>query len=192
MHTHAILFNNDFLSSKNFIRNKLNRHPSQLTSDINLFYNNFDLFDMFLTNCNNSAEFSICSGILSGEWLYHMDSSLSMCNINPRTGFCMVGYFFGDYSQTDCNFNFNINVNVTVDIYLNSSFNFSFSQLLNDLLSFRIMKLGSTSNITAKCETICFFFSLFFCLFLRDNRGVRLTYFLIAFVYLWSLSSPSP
>ena len=75
------------------------------------------------------------------------------------TDWLLYGWiFFGDYSQTDCNFNFNINVNVTVDIYINSSFNFSFSQLLNDLLSFRIMKLGSTSNITAKCETICFFF----------------------------------
>ena len=158
MHTHAILFNNDFLSSKNL-------HPSQLTSDINLFDNNFNLFNMFLTNCNNSAEFSICSGILSGEGLYHMDSSLSMWNINPRTGFCMVGYFFGGYSQTDCTFNFNINVNVTVDIYINSSFNFNFSQLLNDLLSFRIMKLGSTSNITAKCETICFFFIILLFIF---------------------------
>ena len=52
----------------------------------------------------------------------------------------MVGDFSG-YSQTDCNFNFNINVNVKVDSYMNRSFSFSFSQLLKDLLKFKIFKI---------------------------------------------------
>ena len=53
----------------------------------------------------------------------------------------MVGVFRGGYSPENSNFNFNINVNVTVDSYMNSSFNFIFSQLLKDLLVFKIMKL---------------------------------------------------
>ena len=31
--TDTILFNNDFLASKNFIKNHVNRHPSQLMYD---------------------------------------------------------------------------------------------------------------------------------------------------------------
>ena len=74
----------------------------------------------------------------------------------------MVGDFSGGYSQTDCNFSFKINVNVTVDSYMKSSLNFSFSQLLIDLLAFRIKKLESTSTITAQFEAIplCLLFFL--------------------------------
>ena len=111
--THNILFNNDFLASKNFLKNHVNRHPSQLIYDTNLFDNN--LFNMFLTNFNSSVEFAI--------WI-PIKSNPPICNINPLTGFCVVEDFSGGYSQTDCNFNFNINVNVTVDIYMKSSFQF--------------------------------------------------------------------
>ena len=69
----------------------------------------------FLTTFNSSVEFAICSEIPIGEGLYHVEFSPPICNINPLTGFCVVGDFSGGYSQTDCNFNFNINVNVTVD-----------------------------------------------------------------------------
>ena len=113
---------------------------------------------MFLTIFNGYVEFAICLGIPSNEGLYHMETSLLMCNTNPWTGFCMVDDFSGGYSQRDCNFNFNINVNVTVDC-MNSSFNFSFS------LAFRIMKLESMSKITTQFETVpqcLLFFALFF------------------------------
>ena len=46
MCTH-ILFNNNFLASKNFIKNYANRHPSHLIYDNNLF-DNFNLFNMYL------------------------------------------------------------------------------------------------------------------------------------------------
>ena len=117
---------------------------------------------MFLTNFNGSVEFATFSGIPSSEGLYHMESTPPICNINPLTGFCVVGDFSGGYSQTDCNFNFNINVNVTVDIYMNSSFNFSFSHLLKYLLAFKIIILESTSKITIQFETIpqCLLFCL--------------------------------
>ena len=113
-----------------------------------------NIINMFLTNFNSSVEFAICSGIPSNEGLYHMESTPPICNINPLTGFCVVGDFSGGYSQTNCNFNLNNNVNVTVDIYMNSSLNFSFSHLLKYLLAFRIIILESTSKITAQFETI--------------------------------------
>ena len=46
--THAVLFNNDFLASKNLIENHVNRHPFQLIYDNNLCNNNCNLFSMFL------------------------------------------------------------------------------------------------------------------------------------------------
>ena len=140
--THTILFNKDFLASTNFIKTHVNRHP--MIYDTNFFDNNFNLFNMFLTNFNSSVEFAIYSRILSGEGPYHMESSPPICNINPLTHFYMVGDFSGGYSQTNCNFK--VNVNVTVDSYMNSSFNFNFSHLLIRYLpAFRIMKLESTS-----------------------------------------------
>ena len=57
-----ILFNN-FLTCKNFIKNYVNRYPSHLIYDTNLFNNNFNLFYMFLTNFSSSVEFAICSGV---------------------------------------------------------------------------------------------------------------------------------
>ena len=67
-----ILFNNDFLASKNFIKDHVNRHLSQLIYDTNLFDNNFNLFIMFLTNFNSSVEFTICSAMPSGEESYFL------------------------------------------------------------------------------------------------------------------------
>ena len=63
---------------------------------------------MPFTNFNSSVEFGIRLGISSNERSYHIETSLPICNTNQWTGFCMVGYFSGGYSQTDCNFNFNI------------------------------------------------------------------------------------
>ena len=83
-----------------------------------------------------------------------MESSPPIFNINPLTGFGMVGDFSGGYSQADINYNFNINVNITVDSCMNSSFNFSFSHLLKYLLAFRIVKLESTSKIMEQFKTI--------------------------------------
>ena len=70
--TYTVLFNNNFLSSKNFIKNYVNRHSSQLIYDTNLFDSNCNLFNMFLTNFSNSVQFAICLGIPSGERPYHM------------------------------------------------------------------------------------------------------------------------
>ena len=120
------MFNNNFLASKNFVKNYVNRHPSHLIYETILFDNNFNLFNMFLTNFNSSVEFAICSGIPSGEGPYHMESSPPIGNINPLPQFYMVGDFSRSFSQTENKFNFNINVNVTVDSYMNRSFNFSF------------------------------------------------------------------
>ena len=121
-----ILFN-IFLASKNFIKNYVNRHSSHLIYDTNLF-DNFNLFNLYLTNINSSVEFAICLGILSGEGPYHIDSNPPICNINLLPQFYMVGDLSGDYFETDCKFNFNANLNVTADCYMNRSFNFSFSQ----------------------------------------------------------------
>ena len=126
---------------------------------------------MFSTNSNSSVEFEACSRIL-----YHMDTSLPICNTNPWTGSYMVGDFSGGYSLTDCHFNFNINVNVTANSYMNSSLDFSFSQLPKDLLVFRIMKLESTSKSMAQFETILqflLFFSLLFYIYLRNKRDMK-------------------
>ena len=127
---------------------------------------------MFLTNFNSSVEFAICSGILSVEGSYHMESSPPICNINLLTGFCMVGDFSGGYSQTDRNFNFNINVSATVDSYMNSSFSYSFLHLLKCLLVFRIIKLESTSKITTQIETIpqCLLFFLIILLYIFQKQ----------------------
>ena len=46
MRTH-IVFNNNLLASKNLIKNYVNRCPSHLIYDTNLFDNNFNLFNMF-------------------------------------------------------------------------------------------------------------------------------------------------
>ena len=70
--THIILFNNNFLAGKNFIKSYVNRHSSHLIYDTNLFDNNFHLFNMFLTNFNSSVEFAICLEIPSGEGPYHI------------------------------------------------------------------------------------------------------------------------
>ena len=80
---------------------------------------------------------------------------------------------------------------VIVNVTVNSNFNFSFSRLLKYLLAFRIINLESTSKITAQFETIpqcLLFFLLFFYLYLRNKRNMRLKYFLIAFVCLYSLT----
>ena len=162
--THTILFNNNFLASKTFIKDYVNRHPRQLIYDTNLFDNNFNIFNLFLTNFNSSDEFAICSGIPSSDGPYHMESSPPICNINPVPRLYMIGDFSGVYSQTDCNFNFSINVSVTVHSYMNSSFNFSFSRRLKNSFASRIMKLGSISKITAQFETIpsCFLIILLY------------------------------
>ena len=101
--------------------------------------NNFNLFNLFLTNVNSSVEFAICLRIM-----YHMKTSLLICSTNPW----MVRDFSGGYSLTECNFNCNINVNATDNRYMNSSLNFSFSQVLKDLLVLRIMKLEGTNYNT--------------------------------------------
>ena len=113
MRTHTIPFDNSFLARKNYIRNYVNRHPSQFIYDTNVFDNNFNPFNM-LTNFNGSVEFGICSGIPSGEGPYHMVPSPPIYHINSLPRFYMVEDFSEGYSQTDCNFDFNINVNVTV------------------------------------------------------------------------------
>ena len=145
---------------------------------------------MFLSNFNSSVEFAICSGILSGEGSYHMESSPPICNINLLAGFCMVGDFSGGYSQTDRNFNFNINFSATVDSYMNSSFSYSFLHLLKYLLVFRIIKLESTSKLRHKLRqylNVCFFYSLFFYIYFRNKSDMRLIYFIIVFVFTYSL-----
>ena len=90
-----ILFNNNFLESKNFIKNYVNRHPSHLIYDTNLFDNNFNLFNMWLTSFNSFAEFAICLGTPSGEGPSHMESSPPICNINPLRWFYMVADLLG-------------------------------------------------------------------------------------------------
>ena len=158
------------MGSENFIKKHVNRHRSQLIYDTNLFDNNFNLFNMFLTNFNSSVESVICLGIPSGEGQYHMKSSPPIFNL--LIPFYMVGDFSVGYSQIDCNFNFNINVKVTVDIYENSSINFIVSHLLKYLLAFRIMKLESTSKITAQFETIpqCLLFFLIIFLYIFEKQ----------------------
>ena len=89
--------------------------------DANRFDNNFNFFNMFLTNFNISVESVICSRIPSGKGQHHMESSPPIFNL--LICFYMVGDFPGGYSQTDCNFNFNTNVKVAVEIYVNSSIN---------------------------------------------------------------------
>ena len=61
-------------------------------------------------------------------------------------------------------------VNAVVNVNADS---FSFSHLLKNLIAARIMKLGSTSKITAQFETItqCFFFSHY------------------SFIYIWETSA---
>ena len=49
------------------MKNYVNRHPSQLIYDTNFFDNNFNLFNMFLTNFNSSVKFAVCSEIPSGK-----------------------------------------------------------------------------------------------------------------------------
>ena len=122
-----------------------------------LIDNNFNLVTMFLPNFNSSVEFSVCLGISSSEWSYHMESSPPICSINLLTCFYVIGDFSWVYSQRDCNFNVTVtdtNGNVTLDSYFNSSFNFSFSHLLKYLIASKIITLGSTSKITAQFETI--------------------------------------
>ena len=97
--------------------------------DTNHFDNNFNHFHMFLTSFNSSVEGS-----------YHMETSLSICNRNRSTGFCMAEDFSVGYSQTDFNLNFNIDTNLTVDSYMNSRISTRISQPLKDLLIFSIMK----------------------------------------------------
>ena len=149
---------------------------------------------MLLTNFNSSVEIPIYSGIPSRKGPYHMESSPPICNINPLIRCYVVADFSGGYSHTDYSFNFNINVNVTVGSNMNSSFSFSFSHLPKYLLAFRMMKFESTSKFTAQFETIpqcLLFFSLFFYIYLRNERGMRLTCFLIASVCFYSLTGSS-
>ena len=126
---------------------------------------------MFLTSFNSSVEFKICSEIPSSEGMHHIESSPPIWNINPLTRYYMVGNVSWGYSPTDSNFNFNIIVNFTVDSYMNSKFNIRFSHLLKYLIAFRIMKLESTTKITAQFKAIpqcLFFFSLLFSIYLRN------------------------
>ena len=122
-------------------------------------------FYMFLTNFSSSVKFVTCQRISSSEGLYHMEISLPIYHTSPWICFCVVEVFSGGFSQTNCNFNFNINVNIIVNSYMNSRINFRFSHLLQSLLIFKIMKLESTSKISAQFKTIplcLLFFSLDF------------------------------
>ena len=119
-------------------------------------------FYIFLTNFSSSVKFVICSRISSSEGLYDMETSLTIYHTSPWICFCVVEVFSGGFSQTNCSFNFNINVNIIANSYMNSRINFRFSQLLQSLLVFKIMKLESTSKISAQFKTIplCLLFFL--------------------------------
>ena len=73
-HTHAIPCHNDFLAGKDFIKKHLNRHPSQLVYNTNLFDNNCNHCNMYLTNFNSFVGFAICSRIPSSEEWYNMEN----------------------------------------------------------------------------------------------------------------------
>ena len=95
---HTLVYHNNFLTSKNIIKNHVNRYPSQLMYDANLFDNNFNLFSMLLTNFSSSIEFAICSRIPSSGVSYHVETSLPICSTNSCTDVCMVEDFSGGYS----------------------------------------------------------------------------------------------
>ena len=133
---YTVLFNNNFLSSKNFMKNYVNRHSSQLIYDTNLFDSNCNLFYMFLTNFNNSVQFAI--------WIV---VSISVFHTYLKI-YLLLGLW---------------NLEVLAKLRHN------LRQYLN----------------------VCFFLIILLYIYLRNKCDMRLTYFLITFVCLYSLTGPS-
>ena len=77
---------------------------------------------------------------------------------------------------------------------MNSKFNILFSHLPKLLIAFRIMKLESTIKITAQFKVYPQCLSCFVIILLHifEKRDIRVTYFLVAFVCLYSLTVPLP
>ena len=146
---------------------------------------------MFLTNFNSSVEFAICWGISFTGGSYYMESSTSICNINPLTGFCMVGDFSGCYSQTDRNFNINVNVTVSVSILISDFHIYWNIYFLLRLWNLKVLAKLQQYLYNWDNTSMLAFFSLFFYIYLKNERDMSLTYFLIAFICLYSLTGSS-
>ena len=170
--------------------------PFMKISYQNIFNNDFNNFNIFLANFNSFGDFKVCSKAPFSEILCHIEANHLTFNESQVIGFRMMRVFTERRLRAD--FNFSLNVNVTVVSYMNSTsgemIRHNFLQQWIDLNILRTMKPESTSK-AAVFETnsqILLFFIFFFYVFLKHQHDMRLTYFLIAFIFLQiHLDSPS-
>ena len=172
----------------------VNRSFMKISYQNNIFNNDFSNFSGFLANFNSSGDFNVCSKAPFSDILCHVEATHLTFNESQLTVFSMMRVFIGKRLRAD----FRFSLNVTVVSYMNSTTRetilHNFLQQWIDLNIFRAMKPESTSK-AALSETnshILLSFIFFFYVFLKHKRDMRLTYLLIAFIFLQiQLDSPS-
>ena len=144
----------------------------------NPFNNNFNNFNVFLTNFSSFSGFKVCSKAPFSDVLCHVEATHLTFSESQLTGFSMMQVFTERRLQTD--FHFSLNVSVTVVSYMNRTSRETilpnFLQQWIDLNNFRSMKPEITSK-AALFETNpqILLFYIFFCVFLKHKRGMRLS-----------------
>ena len=122
------------------------------------------------------------------EILCHVEASHLTLNENQLTGFSMMQVFTERWLRVDFHFSLNVNVDVTAVSYINSNsseikLNNFLQQWINLIIS-RTMKPESTKlPFLKQIHRSCFFIFLFY-VFLKHKHDMRLTYFLIIFLFL--------
>ena len=85
----------------------------------NIFNNDFNNFNAFLSNFNSFSDFKVCSKAHFSDILCHVEATHLTFNESQLTGFSMMRVFTERCLRAD--FHFSPNVNVTVDSYMNST-----------------------------------------------------------------------
>ena len=133
-----------------------NRPFMKICYQNNIFNNDFNNSNLFLTNFNSFGDFKVCSKAPFSDILSHVEATHLTFNESQLTGFSMMQVFTEMYLRANFYFSLNVNVNVTVLSYMNSTSQktilHNFVQQWIDLNIFRTMKPESTSK-TALLET---------------------------------------
>ena len=116
----------------------------------NIFYNDFNNFNLFLANSNSFGDFKVCSKAPFSDILCHVEATHLTFNESQLIAFSMMPVFVERRLQADFHFSLNINVNVSVVSYISST---SREMILHNFLQqwiylniFRTMKPESTSK----------------------------------------------
>ena len=120
--------------------------------------------------------------------LCHVEATHLTFSESWLSGFSMMLVFTQRSLWADFHFTLNVDVNVTVVSYINSTSRdiivYNFLQQWIDLDIFRTMKPESRSKAAIFETNSQILFIIFFYVFLKHKRDMRLTYLLIVFIFL--------